>query len=126
MVKTVTAEELARNFESVLEEDDRVLVEKGGRVVASLLPTIAQSNPQPWMTKVSAAEFRQNCAAFIDKIENGGGVVLIEKDGLIVTRLVAIGPMYGTVRYEGDIVSPVVDPDDWTADEDNVLGIDRS
>ena len=67
------------------------------------------------MTKVSAAEFEQNCAAFLDNVVHHGGEIVIEKDGEIVARLVATGPMYGTVLFEGDIVSPICDPEDYDA-----------
>jgi len=40
---------------------------------------------------------------------------VIEKDGEIVARLVATGPVYGTIRYMGDVESPVCDPEDWEA-----------
>ena len=69
---------------------------------------------------VSAAEFVQNCAAFLDTV-NKVREVVIEKDGQTIARLVATGPMYGTVLFEGDIMSPVTDPEDWTADEENVV-----
>jgi len=129
MTKTLPASEVTQNFDAVLkavaENGDEVLVEKGGRVVALLVPAGAEWESSPRIKKVSAADFRQNCVAFIDAVVNGGGFVLVEKDARVVARLVAAGPMYGTIQFEGDILSPVTDPDDWTADEDNLLGIDR-
>jgi antitoxin (DNA-binding transcriptional repressor) of toxin-antitoxin stability system len=75
------------------------------------------------MTKtVSAAEFEQNCHALIDAVVDKGDEVLVERDGKIVAKLVPSrdhdrdrGPMYGTVVFEGDIISPVTDPEDWDA-----------
>lgn len=67
--------------------------------------------------KVAVAEFEQNCAALLDEVANGDEI-LVEKDGKIVARLVStqgMGPMYGTIRFMGDVVSPVTDPEDWDA-----------
>lgn len=70
------------------------------------------------MTKrVAAAEFEQNCATFLEAVENGDEV-FVEKDGKVIAKLVKSrdpGPMHGTVHYEGDIVSPVFDPNDYDA-----------
>lgn len=65
--------------------------------------------------KVAAAEFEQNCAALIDAVAKNGDEVLVEKDGHVVAKLVAArdqGPMYGTILYMGDVVSPVSEPED--------------
>ena len=64
--------------------------------------------------KVPAAEFEQNCAALIDAVATNGDEVLVEKDGHVVAKLVAAdhGPMYGTILYMGDVVSPVTEPED--------------
>ncbi|HEV2721973.1 MAG TPA: hypothetical protein VG323_18275 [Thermoanaerobaculia bacterium] len=142
MTKVLSAAEVAQNFQAVLngiaESSDEVLVEQGGQVVARLVPygsadeitlesmrgrlEIVGDHTLPPIKKVSVAEFVQNCASFIDAALNDGDVIVIEKDGQTVARVAAEGPMYGTVRYEGDILSPVADPDDWTADEDNIFG----
>jgi len=68
--------------------------------------------------KVAAEDFGQNWATLLEEVEKNNDEVLVEKDGRIVARLVStrdMGPMYGTVLFEGDIVSPVTDPDDWYA-----------
>src|SRR5437870_3171659 len=42
----------------------------------------------------------------------------VEIDGRVVAQFVSTrerGPMYGTVLYMGDVVSPVVDPEDFDA-----------
>ena len=70
------------------------------------------------MKKVPAAEFEKNCAALIDAVANDGDEVLVEKDGHVVAKLVRTrepGPMRGTIRYIGDVISPVTDPEDWDA-----------
>jgi antitoxin (DNA-binding transcriptional repressor) of toxin-antitoxin stability system len=68
--------------------------------------------------KVPAADFGQNWAALIDAVANDGDEVLVEKDGRVVAKLVSTrdqGPMYGTILYMGDVISPVTDPEDWDA-----------
>ena len=68
--------------------------------------------------KVPAAEFGENWAALLDAVANEGGEVLVEKDGHVIAKLVStrdLGPMHGTVLFEGDIISPVVDPEDYDA-----------
>ena len=71
------------------------------------------------MTKtLPAAEVAQNFAAVLDGITENGDEVLVEKDGHVVAMLVSpkfLGPMHGTVLFEGDIESPVTDPEDWDA-----------
>lgn len=123
MTKTLPVSELAQNFDAVLNDiaknGDEVLIEKGGQVVAQLLPT-ETPEAMPASKTVSAAEFAQHCATFIDTMTNAGEL-FVERDGQTVARLIATGPMYGTMRILGDIISPVTDPEDWTADEENVV-----
>ena len=127
MTKPLSVAELAQNFDAVLnaiENGDEVLIEKSGRPVAQLIPS--ETPPvTPESKTVSAAEFAQNCAAFIDTVMIAGQL-FVEKDGRTVARLLATGPMYGTVLYMGDVISPVTDPEDWTADEENFVNpLDR-
>lgn len=69
------------------------------------------------MTKrVAVSEFGENWAALLDAVTDQGDEVFVEKDGKVVAKLVRSvepGPMHGTVLYEGDIVSPVFDPNDY-------------
>jgi antitoxin (DNA-binding transcriptional repressor) of toxin-antitoxin stability system len=68
--------------------------------------------------KVPAVEFERNCAALIDAVADNGDEVLVEKDGHVVAKLVSTrdqGPMYGTILYMGDVVSPVAEPEDYDA-----------
>jgi len=69
------------------------------------------------MTKrVAVTEFGENWAALLDAVANDGDEVLVEKDGHVVAKLVStkdLGPMHGTVLFEGDIVSPIFDPNDY-------------
>lgn len=72
------------------------------------------------MTKtVAAEEFEQNVHTFLEAVEKGDEVI-VERDGRVVARVlprpeIYQGPMAGTVLYEGDIISPVTDPEDWDA-----------
>jgi len=69
------------------------------------------------MTKrVPVEEFGENWAALLDAVTENGDEVFVQKDGEVVAKLVRSGepgPMHGTVLYEGDIVSPVFDPNDY-------------
>jgi antitoxin (DNA-binding transcriptional repressor) of toxin-antitoxin stability system len=125
MTKTLSIEQIAQSFDSVLdsvaEYGEDVRVERGGRVVALLVQAGKEWDSPSWTKKVSAAEFKQNCVEFIDAVVSGGGMVLVEKEAKVVARLLAAGPMF----EEDDLLSPVVDPDDWTADEDNLFGTER-
>ncbi|HYU27043.1 MAG TPA: hypothetical protein VEO74_17665 [Thermoanaerobaculia bacterium] len=71
------------------------------------------------MTKtLPASEVAQNFDALLDAVANEGDEVLVEKDGHVIAKLVStrdLGPMHGTVLFEGDIISPVVDPEDYDA-----------
>jgi prevent-host-death family protein len=72
---------------------------------------------------ISAAEFKARCLAIMEEVREGGGEYVITKRGKPVARLVPMpverrplfGSMKGTVRFLGDIVSPLDIP--WEAQE---------
>lgn len=117
MPKILSAAEIAQNFDALLDEasknGDEIIIEKNGRVIARLVPDrrdskitlesmrgrlkiVSNATPRP-IKKVSVDEFVQNCAAFVDAALKDGVVVLVEKDGQVIARIDAVGPMYGTV-----------------------------
>lgn len=66
------------------------------------------------MTKsVPEAEFEANCHTLIYEVVTNGDEVIVTKDGKAVAKLVRTeevplrGPMHGTARTIGDIVSPL-------------------
>ncbi len=78
------------------------------------------------MKKVDVSDFQANCLAILDKVNRTGQPVTIRKGGKAVAQLVPPVPqtnqypqqsLIGTVRIQGDIISPILDPDEWEAHE---------
>ena len=76
------------------------------------------------MKTINASEFKARCLAILDEVATTGELVTILKRGKPVARLVPPlqvegrypqHELVGTVAFVGDVVSPVVDPDDWEA-----------
>ncbi len=76
------------------------------------------------MRTISATEFKAKCLAILDDVNVTGEAVTILKHGKPVAQLVpparvdARHPqrsLRGTVTILGDIIGPVVDPDEWEA-----------
>ena len=65
--------------------------------------------------KIAAAKFKSQCLALMDEVERKRSEIVITKRGRPVAKLVPvdsgdnplIGGMRGTVRFIGDIVSPI-------------------
>lgn len=80
---------------------------------------------------LSASAFKAQCLALMDEVERTGESVLITKHGRPVAQLApartegrsVFGMHAGRViELDGhDIDRPVVDPAEWTADEDNLI-----
>jgi len=68
---------------------------------------------------ISAAEFKAHCLALLDEVSATKETVVVTKRGKPVAKVVAVGehaqprPLRGSVRYQGDIVTPVDEP--WDA-----------
>jgi len=68
-----------------------------------------------------AGEFKAQCLAVMDKVQQTGEPVLITKHGKPVAKLVPapsapddiFGYMTGKVKIVGDIVGPVTPLEDW-------------
>ena len=68
-----------------------------------------------------AGEFKNRCLALMDEVNETGAEIVITKYGRPVSRLVPArreapemwGRYRGQVRITGDIVAPVVAPDEW-------------
>jgi prevent-host-death family protein len=71
--------------------------------------------------EMPAGEFKAQCLAVMDKVQQTGEPVLITKHGKPVAKLVPapsapddiFGYMTGKVRIVGDIVGPVTPLEDW-------------
>jgi prevent-host-death family protein len=77
------------------------------------------------MKTMSASEFRMRCFAVLREVHSTRAPVLITKRGKPVARLVAagkpgkfIGRLKGKIKIVGEILSPIVPPEDWEYDRD--------
>lgn len=76
---------------------------------------------------IAAGEFKAKCLELMDQVKERHVEFVITKHGKPVAKLVPVaeprrdiwGYMRGTVTILGDIIEPVIDPDEITADEDN-------
>jgi prevent-host-death family protein len=76
---------------------------------------------------VSATEFKNRSPALLREVHQLRETVLITKRGKPVARLTPagrapgfIGRLKGIIKIVGDIESPIVPPEDWTYDLDNL------
>ncbi len=75
------------------------------------------------MEEVAISKFKATCLAVLQRVNQTGEPVLVTRFGKPVAEIVppspavqprrVLGQMRGTGRILGDIVSPVVDEDDW-------------
>lgn len=74
------------------------------------------------MKDVSISEFKAKCLGLIDRVEKTRQPLRITRHGKPVAEVIPAGPdrkrgflgsMQGTVEILGDIVSPVIDLDDF-------------
>jgi prevent-host-death family protein len=85
------------------------------------------------MRTISANEFRARCLAVVNEVNSTREPILITKRGKPVARLIPagkpakfIGRLKGKFKIVGDILSPIVPPEDWTYDLDNLSGKRRT
>lgn len=73
------------------------------------------------MKKMAAGEFKAKCLAIMDEVQLKRQAVIITKRGKPVAKLVPIdcadddifGFLEGKGRVVGDIVSPILSPEEW-------------
>lgn len=75
------------------------------------------------MEEVAISKFKATCLAVLQRVNRTGEPVLVTRFGKPVAEIVppspavqprrVLGQMRGTGRILGDIVSPVVDEEDW-------------
>ena len=68
---------------------------------------------------IGAGEFKAKCLALLDEVSETGLPIVVSKHGIPVARLVPIeedraADLRGSVRKEGDLVSPI--GDSWDAE----------
>jgi prevent-host-death family protein len=72
---------------------------------------------------ISAGEFKAQCLRLMDQVNAQRAEVVITKRGVPVARLVPVeaaptsifGCMVGTAEVLGDLLEPVIEPNDWEA-----------
>jgi prevent-host-death family protein len=101
-----------------------------------LVTMVTKAMPMAKQRRIAAGEFKARCLRILDEVQEEGVEYVVTKRGKEVARVSSAatgkkkadppliprgyGSMRGTGRILGDIISPVADPDDWTADEHNL------
>lgn len=77
------------------------------------------------METVSISEFKATCLERLRKVKQTGQPILITKRGEPIAQVVPppppkrredwLGCMKGTILFMGDVVSPVMEEEDWEA-----------
>lgn len=75
------------------------------------------------MEKIAISKFKATCLAVLERVRKTRKPVLVTRFGKPVAEIVPpspasrpqtwLGALSGTVRIEGDIVSPAVDESEW-------------
>jgi len=73
------------------------------------------------MKTMAASEFKARCLQVMEQVRSTRSPVVITKRGKPVAKLVppdepparALGRLAGRIEILGDIVSPIVSPEDW-------------
>ena len=76
--------------------------------------------------KINAAAFKARCLALIDEVAETGRPITVTKRGKAKVQIVAvrekpktlIGCAKGMFTIVGDIVGPIVDPEEWDKDRE--------
>jgi prevent-host-death family protein len=74
---------------------------------------------------ISVSKFKATCLAVMEEVRRSGRSIVITKRGVPIAELVPptsgtrgaewMGSMADTFEIVGDIVSPIMDPDEWEA-----------
>jgi prevent-host-death family protein len=78
------------------------------------------------MRTIPAGSFKANCLSLMDEVNAKGATLLITKRGKPVAKLVPatetvddiFGFMLGKGTITGDVVGPVISPDEWNSSDD--------
>ncbi|MBV8193860.1 MAG: type II toxin-antitoxin system Phd/YefM family antitoxin [Alphaproteobacteria bacterium] len=82
--------------------------------------------------KINAAAFKARCLALIDEVAETGQPITVTKRGKAKVQIVAVrekpktlwGATKGTFKILGDIVGPIVEPEEWDEEREfrNIAG----
>jgi antitoxin (DNA-binding transcriptional repressor) of toxin-antitoxin stability system len=77
------------------------------------------------MEEIAISKFKATCLAVLARVRSTSQPILVTRFGVPVAEIVAprasgprkrlLGAMAGTATIHGDIVGPVVDPEEWEA-----------
>jgi antitoxin (DNA-binding transcriptional repressor) of toxin-antitoxin stability system len=77
------------------------------------------------MRTIAISEFKATCLKLLDEVGRNGETLIITKRGIPIAQIGPpsakplpkrkLGGMAGTLTYLGDIVGPVVGPEEWDA-----------
>lgn len=80
------------------------------------------------MEEMAISKFKATCLAVVERVRKTRTPILITRHGVPVAQIIPpqpaerqktwLGSMAGTAKILGDIVAPVMDPDDWEAMRD--------
>jgi len=75
------------------------------------------------MEEIAISKFKATCLSVLERVRKTKKPILVTRFGKPVAQVIppsapehlasGLGSMRGTARIIGDIVSPIVDPDDW-------------
>ena len=78
--------------------------------------------------EMAISKFKATCLSVVERVRKTRTPILITRPGVPVAQIIPpqpaeeakswLGSMTGTVTFLGDIVAPVMDPDDWEAMRD--------
>ena len=80
------------------------------------------------METIAISKFKARCLSVLERVRKTGKPVLVTRFGKPVAEIVPpspskrpgswLGAMRDTGRITGDIIAPVLDPDEWEAQRD--------
>lgn len=83
------------------------------------------------MRAVTVTHFKAHCLAMLDDVARTGEALVLVRRGKPIARVVASSTaapatspaerLAGTVTIHGDLLAPVLDPDDWDANRGVLL-----
>ena len=78
--------------------------------------------------EMSISKFKATCLSVVERVRKTRTPIVITRHGVPVAQIVPpqpaeqakswLGSLAGTMEILGDIVSPVMDPDDWEVNRD--------
>jgi len=81
--------------------------------------------PEKPLSTIAISEFKATCLAVLERVRRTGTPVLVTRRGVPVAEIVPpsaaslgrswLGSMRGTAAITGDLVEPVVAPEEWEA-----------